>query len=89
MSRNVSLEQEYENVLEKAKKHVSIDKKSRRLILLVDKNGLKHLSPSNQKTAKELRHLGVVNLTMDNKIYLSNLGKTIAKIVKNLPINNN
>lgn len=83
MSRNVTLEQEYENVLEKAKKHVSLDKKSRRLILLVDKNGLKHLSTSNQKTAKELRHLGVVNLT-NNKIYLSNLGKTVAKIIKNM-----
>ena len=48
----------------------------------MDKNGLKHLSTSNQKTVKELRQLGVVNLSMDNKMCLSNLGKTIAKIIK-------
>jgi len=87
MSRAVTtFEQDYKKIIERAQEHIMSDKEARRLLLLLNKNGLKKLNQRNENEIKKLAQLGIINLYVDNTVTLSNFGKTLIKFIKSLGI---
>jgi hypothetical protein len=79
--REITLEQDFQESLRRAKKHITHNQDSKHLIHLLAQHKLKKMTNRNEKKINELAQLGVVNLYMDNTVTLSKLGKNLVKML--------